>query len=55
MASVRSELRARLERGETIIAPGAYDPLGARVVQALGFRSTRVATCQGHTWPSRSP
>ena len=37
MASVRSELRARLNRGETIVAPGAYDPISARVVQALGF------------------
>jgi 2-methylisocitrate lyase-like PEP mutase family enzyme len=37
MASVRSRLRARLERGETIVAPGAYDPLSARVVQALDF------------------
>ena len=37
MTSVRSELRARLNRGETIVAPGAYDPIGARIVQALGF------------------
>jgi 2-methylisocitrate lyase-like PEP mutase family enzyme len=37
MASVRSSLHARLQRGETIAAPGAYDPLSARVVQALGF------------------
>src|SRR5499427_689447 len=37
MPSVRSTLRARLQRGETIVAPGAYDPLSARVVQALGF------------------
>jgi 2-methylisocitrate lyase-like PEP mutase family enzyme len=37
MASVRSRLRATLQRGETIVAPGAYDPLSARVVQALGF------------------
>jgi 2-methylisocitrate lyase-like PEP mutase family enzyme len=37
MASVRSRLRERLQRGETIVAPGAYDPLSARVVQALGF------------------
>jgi 2-methylisocitrate lyase-like PEP mutase family enzyme len=39
MASVRSGLRAKLQRGETIVAPGAYDPLSARVVQALGFPS----------------
>jgi 2-methylisocitrate lyase-like PEP mutase family enzyme len=37
MSSVRSSLRARLQGGETIVAPGAYDPLSARVVQALGF------------------
>ena len=37
MPSVRRTLRARLQRGETIVAPGAYDPLSARVVQALGF------------------
>ena len=37
MSSSRSELRARLSRGETIVAPGAYDPIGARVVQSLGF------------------
>ena len=37
MASVRNSLRASLQNGETIVAPGAYDPLSARVVQALGF------------------
>ena len=37
MASVRSELKARLSSGKTIVAPGAYDPIGARVVQSLGF------------------
>ena len=37
MPSSRSELRARLNRGETIVAPGAYDPISARVVQSLGF------------------
>ena len=37
MPAVRSELRARLNRGETIVAPGAYDPMGARIVQSLGF------------------
>jgi len=35
--SVRSNLKSRLVAGETIIAPGAYDPVSARVVQALGF------------------
>ncbi len=37
MPSVRSELRTRLDRGETIVAPGAYDPISARIVQTLGF------------------
>ncbi len=37
MPSVRSELRAKLNRGETIVAPGAYDPMSARIVQSLGF------------------
>ena len=37
MPSLRSNLKAKLDRGETIVAPGAYDPLGALVVNALGF------------------
>ena len=37
MASVRRELKARLEKGETVVAPGAYDAMGARIVQSLGF------------------
>ena len=40
--SVRSELRAMLNRGETIVAPGAYDPISARVVQALGFSAVYI-------------
>lgn len=43
MTSVRSELRARINRGETIVAPGAYDPIGARIVQSLGFPAVYVA------------
>ena len=35
--SLRIELRAMLDRGETIVAPGAYDPISARVVQTLDF------------------
>ena len=35
--SVRSDLKGRLVEGKTIVAPGAYDPVSARVVQALGF------------------
>ena len=30
-------MKKRLASGETIVAPGAYDPMGARVVQSLGF------------------
>ena len=37
MASVRSKLKTMLKNGETIVAPGAYDPVSARVVQTLGF------------------
>ena len=37
MPSPRSELRAMLSRGETIVAPGAYDALGGRVIRDLGF------------------
>jgi isocitrate lyase len=37
MASIRNSLRGRLQRGETVVAPGAYDSMSARVVQALGF------------------
>ena len=35
--SVRSDLKNRLKSGQTIVAPGAYDPISARVVQSLGF------------------
>ena len=35
--SARSDLRQRLSSGETIVAPGAYDPMSARLVQSLGF------------------
>jgi 2-methylisocitrate lyase-like PEP mutase family enzyme len=37
MPSPRQTLRERLRQGETIVAPGAYDPISARVVQFLGF------------------
>ncbi len=37
MPSLRQTLRQMLQRGETIVAPGAYDPISARVVQSLGF------------------
>ncbi|PKB71720.1 MAG: hypothetical protein BZY87_04040 [SAR202 cluster bacterium Io17-Chloro-G6] len=35
--TVRSELKAKLDSGQTIVAPGAYDPISARLVQSLGF------------------
>ncbi len=35
--SVRSDLKRKLQSGETIVAPGAYDPMSARLVQSLGF------------------
>ncbi len=35
--SVRSELKRRLTSGGPIVAPGAYDPISARLVQSLGF------------------
>ena len=35
--SVRTDLRTKLDTGEQIVAPGAYDPISARLVQSLGF------------------
>ena len=35
--SLRSDFKAKILAGETIVAPGAYDPMSARVVQSLGF------------------
>jgi methylisocitrate lyase len=35
--SVRSDLKNRLKSGQIIVAPGAYDPISARVAQSLGF------------------
>ena len=32
-----ARLRALLESGQTIVAPGAFDPLGARLVEEAGF------------------
>jgi methylisocitrate lyase len=37
MPTPRQTLRNLLRQGQTIAAPGAYDPIGARVVQSLGF------------------
>ena len=33
----RARLRALLESGQTIVAPGAFDPLSARLVEEAGF------------------
>ena len=35
--TVRTDLRAALNSGKQIVAPGAYDPISARLVQSLGF------------------
>ena len=37
--SVRSDLKAKLDSGQPIVAPGAYDPISARLVQSLGFET----------------
>ncbi len=37
--SVRSDLKSRLTSGQSIVAPGAYDPISARLVQSLGFET----------------
>lgn len=37
MPSRKRLLRDMLQRRETVVAPGAYDPISGRVVQALGF------------------
>ena len=34
-----ARLRALLESGETIVAPGAFDPLAARLVEEAGFQA----------------
>ncbi len=38
----RRKLREMLNRGETVVAPGAYDPLGALVIRELGFPATYI-------------
>ncbi|HJN86799.1 MAG: isocitrate lyase/PEP mutase family protein [Dehalococcoidia bacterium] len=35
--SARSDLKNRLISGQPIVAPGAYDPISARLIQSLGF------------------
>ena len=35
--AAQARLRALLESGETIVAPGAFDPLAARLVEKAGF------------------
>jgi 2-methylisocitrate lyase-like PEP mutase family enzyme len=34
---LRGALRALLASGQTIVAPGAFDPLSARLVEEAGF------------------
>ncbi|MBI4234489.1 MAG: isocitrate lyase/PEP mutase family protein [Chloroflexi bacterium] len=38
----KAALRRLLEKGETVVAPSAYDPLTARVIQHMGFNSVYV-------------
>ncbi|MBI2091046.1 MAG: isocitrate lyase/PEP mutase family protein, partial [Deltaproteobacteria bacterium] len=38
MAEVRSQLRALLAGKEILLAPGAYDGMGARLIEKAGFR-----------------
>jgi len=45
MPSARQQLRAMLQRGETIVAPGAYDPLSHALYSPwVSAPSTRGAT-----------
>ena len=37
--TVRTDLRAKLNFGQPIVAPGAYDPISARLVESLGFET----------------
>ena len=37
--TVRTDLRAKLDSGQPIVAPGAYDPISARLVESLGFET----------------
>jgi 2-methylisocitrate lyase-like PEP mutase family enzyme len=39
MNSLRKNLRAMIEKKETIVAPGAFDALTAKVVERLGFKA----------------
>ena len=40
--TLQSNLKTRLAAGATIVAPGAYDPMSARLVQSLGFDTVYV-------------
>ncbi len=37
--TVRTDLRAKLNSGQPIVAPGAYDPISARLIASLGFET----------------
>jgi hypothetical protein len=45
-----ARLRALLDSGQMIVAPGAFDPLAARLVEEAGFPAAIV----GHTTTSAS-
>lgn len=42
MSTQRGILKDMLRNGQTIVAPGAYDPITAKVVQALGFPAVYI-------------
>jgi methylisocitrate lyase len=42
MNGARASLRDRLKKGETVVAPGAYDALTARLIEDLGFPAVYV-------------
>ncbi len=37
--TVRTDLRAKLNSGQPIVTPGAYDPISARLIASLGFET----------------
>ncbi|WP_158215343.1 isocitrate lyase/PEP mutase family protein [Candidimonas nitroreducens] len=43
LQSAGAKLRALIETGETILLPGAHDPLTGRVLQRMGFKALQCA------------
>jgi 2-methylisocitrate lyase-like PEP mutase family enzyme len=41
-----ARLRALLDCGQTIVAPGAFDPLAARLVEEAGFPAVYMEVAQ---------